>query len=98
MRYVFFIKKGFLTNLVALTKGYRCGNNEKLLVRSRSGDVDIIVPFMLYYSGSNIFLDTRHGEARKIMKMCYQEYMLFLVTNIFQVFSGKARGSSGKHN
>ena len=91
MRYVFFIKKGFLTNLVALTKGYRCGNNEKLLVRSRSGDVDIIVPFMLYYSGSNILLDTRHGEARKIMKMCYQEYMLFLVTNIFQVFFRKGK-------
>lgn len=91
MRYVFFIKKGFLTNLVALMKGYRCGNNEKLVVRSRSGDVDIIVLFMLHYSGSNIFLDTRHDEARKIMKTGYQEYMLFLVTNIFQAFFRKGK-------
>ena len=47
-------------------KGYECGNNEKLLVRSPSGDIDIIVLFMLHCSGSNIFLDTGHGGARKM--------------------------------
>ena len=55
------------TKLVALVKGYECGNNEKLLVRSLSEDIDIIALFMLHCSGSNIFLDTGHGYARKII-------------------------------
>ena len=55
------------TKLIALVKGYECGNNEKLLVRSPSGDIDIIVLFMLQCSGSNIFFDTGHGEAGKII-------------------------------
>ena len=57
------------TKLLALVKGYECGNNEKLLVRSPSGDIGIIVLFMLHSSGSNIFLDTGHGDAKKIIDM-----------------------------
>ena len=53
--------------LVALVRGYECGNNEKLLVRSPSGDIDVIVLFMLYSSGRHIFLDIGHGDARKII-------------------------------
>ena len=49
------------TKLIALGKGYKCSNNKKLLVRS--GDIDIIVLFMLHCSGSNIFLDNEHGDA-----------------------------------
>ena len=59
------------TKLVALMKGYECGNNEKLFVRSPSGDVDIIVLFMLHCSGSNIFLDNGHGDARKIIDISF---------------------------
>ena len=55
------------TKLVALVKGYECGNNEKLLVQSPSGDIDIIVLFMLHCSGTNIFLNTGDGDARKII-------------------------------
>ena len=55
------------TKLAALVKGYECGNNGKLLVRSLSEDIDIIALFMLHCSGSNIFLDTGHGYARKII-------------------------------
>ena len=53
------------TKLVAVVKGYECSNKQKLLVRSPSGDIDIIVLFMLHCSGSNIFLDTGHSNARK---------------------------------
>ena len=48
-------------------KGYECGNNEKLLIQSPSGDIDIIFLFMLHCCGSNIFLDTGHGDPRKII-------------------------------
>ena len=41
--------------------------NEKLLVRSPSGDIDIIVLFMLHCSASNIFLNTGHDDVRKII-------------------------------
>ena len=44
------------TKLVALVKGYECGNN-----------ILFIVLFMLHISGSNIFLDTGHGDAGKII-------------------------------
>ena len=98
------------TKLVA----YECSNNKKLLLRSLSGDIDIIILFMLHCPG-NTFLDTWYGKARKIidiscpmLSLCYcpllklnikgdQEYMLFLVTIIFQVFFGKTRKSSGKY-
>ena len=94
--------------LVALVRGYECGNNEKLLVRSPSGDIDVIVLFMLYSSGRHIFLDVGHGDTRKIIDIScaillkieyqgYQEYMHFQVTIIFQVFSRKPRKNSGKH-
>ena len=53
--------------LVALVKGYERVNNEKLLVQSPSGDIDIIVLFLLHCFGTNIFLDTGHGDARKII-------------------------------
>ena len=46
-------------NLVALVKGYGCRNNEKLLLRSPSGDIDIIVLFMLHYSRSNLGMATQ---------------------------------------
>ena len=55
------------TKLVTLVKGYEYGNNEKLLVLSSPGDIDITVLFMLHCSGSNIFLDTGHNDARKII-------------------------------
>ena len=55
------------TKLVALMKGCECGNNKKLFARFPSGDIDIIVLFMLHCSGSNIFLDNGHGDARKIV-------------------------------
>lgn len=63
----FFIKKCFFNNLVTIVKGYGCGYNEKLLVRSPLGDIDIIVLFMLHYCCSNLFLDTGHDDARKIV-------------------------------
>ena len=53
------------TKLSALVKGYECGNNEKLL--APSGYIGIIVLLMLHFSGSNIFLDTGHGDAKKII-------------------------------
>lgn len=52
--------------LLALVRGHECGNNEKLLVRSSSGDIDVIVLFMLDSSGRHIFLDTGHGNTRNI--------------------------------
>ena len=57
------------TKLSALVKGYECGNNEKLL--APSGYIGIIVLLMLHFSGSNIFLDTGHGDAKKIIDIRY---------------------------
>ena len=62
----------------------------------------IIVLFMLHCSGSNVFLDTENGDARKIITSNdqrywksnikgYQEYMRFLVTISFQFFSRKGK-------
>ena len=77
--------------------------NEKLLLQSPLGDINIMVLFMLHCSGNNILINTGHGNTRKIIeiscpvlsKIEYKglsgKYMFLLVTIIFQVFSGKAR-------
>ena len=65
--YFFIDHEEAVTRLVALVKVYKYSNNEKLLVRSSSGGIDIIVLFMLHCSSSNIFFDFGHGNSRKII-------------------------------
>ena len=52
-------------------KSYECGNSETLLVQSPSGNADINILFLLNCSGSSIFLDTGHGDARKTIYIRY---------------------------
>ena len=89
-------------------KVYKYSNNEKLLVRSSSGEIDIIVLFMLHCSSSNIFFEFGHGNSRKIIDIRFPmlskiEYQglsrihAYSGTFIFQAFSGKTKKCFGKH-
>ena len=42
--------------------------NEKLLLQSPLGDINIMVSFMLHCSGNNILINTGHGNTRKIIE------------------------------
>ena len=54
-------------NPVAIFQIYESNIHEKLLVWNPSQDIDIIVLFMQHCLGGNIFIDTSHSDARKIV-------------------------------
>ena len=59
------------TKLVALVTSYFDSitddvSEQSVMVRSPSGDIDILALFVLHCSGSNIFIDNGHGNSRKI--------------------------------
>ena len=59
------------TKLVALVVSYLESVadddlEQSVMVRSPSGDIDILVLFVLLCSGSNVFIDNGHGNSRKI--------------------------------
>ena len=59
------------TKLVALVVSYLESVadddlEQSVMVRSPSGDIDILVLFVLHCFGSNVFIDNSHGNSRKM--------------------------------
>ena len=58
------------TKLVALVKAANIANGKTVMIRSPSGDIDIIVLFILHeFDGITILIDNGVGKSRKIIDM-----------------------------
>ena len=72
------------TKLVAFVKSYKIDNNEKVMVRSPSGDIDILILFVQHCSGTNVLIDTGHGNSRHIIDISLR----FLSETQYHALSG----------
>ena len=60
--------KRLIRKLVALSVAHNLPDEQCAMIRSPSGDIDILVLFLLH-SRNNIFIDSGCGQARKIIDM-----------------------------
>ena len=58
---------------------------QSVMVRSRSGDIGVLVLFVLYCFGSNVFIDNSNGNSRKSFDFECQHCPYFSA-KLYQVF------------
>ena len=87
------------TKLVALFHKARLSSDQSVLVRYSSGDIDILVLFMLHqHKGIHILIDNCTGKTRKILdissfglNLTERQALVGLYINKFFFFSASSR-------